>query len=82
MQGLWMEGRRPKSKAELKRFLAEGGDPHKIRVEATSMFSDEYDGPLSNAPEGRISFVGPDPHTKRSFYGTITVGPEGKVTIK
>lgn len=72
MQGLYLENRRPKSKAELKRFLADGGSPAMIRVQATSMFGNEYDGPLSEMPTGTsVTFVGPDPYTKRSFYGQI-----------
>lgn len=75
MQGIWLAGRRPKSKAELKRFIADGGDLSRITIEATSMFGNEFDGPLSEAPVGTITFVGPDPYTKRNFYGTIKVTP-------
>jgi len=45
----------------------------KRRLEATSMFGNEYDGPVANAPEGRYTFVGPDPYTSRKFYGTLTI---------
>ena len=69
MQGIFIDGRRPKSKKEIKEVVAT--DPSRVSIEATSMFGNEYDGELTHAPEGRITFVGPDPYTKRSFYGTI-----------
>lgn len=79
MQGLFIRGRRPASKAELRRTLASGpaaaGD---IRVEGTSLFTEEFVGPLSKAPVGtRIDFVGPDPYTDRKFYGRIAVTDKG-----
>lgn len=80
MQGLWIEGRRPKSKAEVKRVLAAGAE-RTIEVEATSFFGNEYGGSLLGAPDGPIHFVGPDPHTKRNFYGTLTVS-NGTYTVK
>jgi len=74
MQGIFIEGRRPKSKKEVREALASGGA---VRLEATSWFGDEYQGPVASAPVGEYYFVGPDPHTKRSFYGTIKVTPQG-----
>ena len=79
-QGLFYKGRRPKSKKEI-REAVKNGEAERVSVEATSMFGHEYDGPLSEAPDGRITFVGPDPYTRRRFYGTITVR-DGKVTVK
>ena len=82
MQGIFIDGRRPKSKAELKRHLADGKGLSLISIEATSLFGDEYDGTLALAPENTvINFVGPDPYTNRKFYGTITLR-NGNVTIK
>ena len=82
MQGIFLDGRRPKSKTELKRHLADGGGLSLISVEATSLFGNEYDGTLALAPENTvIHFVGPDPYTNRKFYGTITLR-NGNVTIK
>ena len=73
MQGLFIRGNRPASKKAVKDFLANGGDPGSIWIEAPSMFGNEYDGPVDQAPNGSYTFVGPDPYTKRSFYGTLTV---------
>ena len=46
-------------------------DPKVVSLEATSIFGNEYQGPITNAPDGTYTFVGPDPYNKRSFYGTI-----------
>lgn len=85
MQGIYINGRRPTSKKALKEAVAT--DLDSIDVEATSLFGNEYGGPLSRALPGRIDFVGPDPHRDRRFYGSITiVGQPGdntrKVTVK
>jgi hypothetical protein len=77
MQGIFLAGyRRPKSKKEVKEAVAAGNF---VMLEATSIFGNEYDGDIKDAPDGKYSFVGPDPHTKRNFYGTITKSGE---TIK
>jgi len=78
MQGVFINGRRPKSKAEVKRAVADGLN---VTVEATSIFGNEYEGPVADAPTGTIYFVGPDPYTSRKFYGQIVCGA-GKVTVK
>lgn len=77
MQGVFVNGRRPKSKKAVKEAVAAG---ERVELEATSMFGNEYGGPVSEAPDGRYNFVGPDPHTDRKFYGTVTV-TGGKVKV-
>jgi hypothetical protein len=69
MQGIYLGYQRPKSKKEVKEAVA--ADPSKVRLEATSIFGNEYDGLVSEAPDGTYTFVGPDPHTSRKFYGNI-----------
>jgi hypothetical protein len=64
MQGIFVGNRRPRSKKEVKEAVANGTP---VTIEATSMFGNEYDGMLENAPAGRLSFVGPDPYTSRRF---------------
>lgn len=71
MQGIYVNDVRPASKAAIKRELAFRPDGDTVALEATSAFGNEYSGPLSAAPDGRYSFVGPDPYTSRKFYGTI-----------
>ena len=62
--------RRPKSKKEVKELAATS--PVDISIEGTSMF-DPWSGYATEIPEGtKIAFVGPDPYTKRNFYGTIS----------
>ncbi len=72
MQGIFISGRRPKSKKEIRERLAEADGSRAVRVEATSLLGNEYDGPIQGAPDGTYPFVGPCPFTKRSFYGKIT----------
>lgn len=68
MQGIWINGSRPKSKKQVKEAIASGTS---VRLEATSIFGNEYDGLVANAPDGSYTFVGPDPSRDRRFYGTI-----------
>lgn len=75
MQGIYVNGARPKSKKAVKEAVA--ANPESVRVERTSVFGNEYDGPLTGAPVGKITFVGPDPYRARNFYGTIVVTPQG-----
>ena len=79
MQGIFINYTRPKSKKSVREAVAD--DPSSVQIEATSMFGNEYDGPVSGAPNGKYHFVGPDPYTSRNFYGTITVA-DGKITVK
>jgi hypothetical protein len=70
MQGIYLSGLRPKSKKEIKLALEE--HPESVALESTSLFGDEYGGPITGAPDGEYYFVGPDPYRKRTFYGKIT----------
>jgi hypothetical protein len=78
VQGIYVDYERPKSKKAVKEAVAD--DPSRVRIEATSLFGNEYDGSVSDAPDGTYTFVGPDPYRKRNFYGTIKVAG-GKVTV-
>lgn len=76
MQGIYIideRGRhtRPPSKVAIKRHLAAHG-PAAVYIESTSVFGNEYGGPLSAAPAAPIVFVGPDPYKSRKFYGTLS----------
>lgn len=83
MQGIYIltaEGWvRPRSKKQVREIAAE--HPERVEIEGTSIFGNEYSGLLSDWPGGRpITFVGPDPYTKRNFYGTIDkLAPTAKV---
>ena len=75
-QGIYVNGSRPKSKKEVKQ-----ADPGTVTLEATSMFGNEYSGSIVDAPDGTYTFVGPDPHTSRKFYGNI-IKSGNKITVK
>jgi hypothetical protein len=81
MQGIYVDYERPKSKKAVKEAIAD--DPARVYIEATSLFGNEYNGPLPGLKDFNgdrtVSFVGPDPYTKRNFYGTITVSANGSV---
>ncbi len=48
-------------------------DPYSVVIEATSVFGNEFDGSLANAPKPiKYSIVGPDPHTSRKWYATLS----------
>ena len=79
MQGIFIDYERPRSKKQVKETVAT--DSARVLLEATSLFGNEYDGPVSEAPDGKYYFVGPDPYRKRNFYGTIEkLGDKIKVT--
>jgi ribosomal protein S7 len=98
MQGIFINGKRPTSKKQIKEAvntISKIGDPApmtvgailglkkpSVEIEATSVFGNEYGGPVENMPVGTITFVGPDPSTKRNFYGTITKSESGKLSVK
>lgn len=77
-QGVFVNGLRPKSKKAIKEALVNGDE---VSLEATSVFGNEYDGPVATAPDGFYTFVGPDPYRARNFYGNFVV-KAGKVTVK
>lgn len=81
MYGIFVEGRRPRSKKEVREAVA--NNPASVDLEATSMFGDETSRNVCTLPlHSRITFVGPDPYTKRSFFGNIerTSNGDFKVT--
>jgi len=73
MDGLYVNGRRPASKKEVKAAIA--NNPASVAIESTSYFAGTamlaaHCGEL--AIGRKVTFVGPDPYTSRKFYGTIT----------
>ena len=80
MHGVFVNGKRPKSKKAVKEAAA--ADPRSVRLEATSVIGNEYDGPAADMPIGRqIAFVGPCPYTRRRFYGSIFRRPDGTLRV-
>lgn len=82
MQGVFVDGRRPKSKKAVKEAVAD--NPERVSLEATSLHGGEFDGRVSELPVGgRVQyFVGPDPYTARNFYGQVFKNAAGKVVVK
>lgn len=80
MQGVWYKSQRINTKKALKAYAQE--EPHNVRLEATSLFGNEYDGPLSNAPTNKsYTVVGPDPYKKRNWYANIKWNPNKEAWI-
>lgn len=69
---------KPATKKGLKRAVAL--DPSKVRIVATSAFGNEYDGILSDAPNGSYTVVGPDPY-KRTWFATIVKRGNGTYAV-
>lgn len=76
MQGIYISNARAKTKSALKK-----ADPSTLELEATSMFGNEYGGPVVDAPDGTYYVVGPDPYTSRKWYAQVIVRA-GKVVVK
>lgn len=69
MQGVFVGHQRCPTKKHLKE-VAES-QPEHVQLEATSVFGNEYDGYLDDAPDGTYTVVGPDPYTSRKWYANI-----------
>jgi hypothetical protein len=73
MDGLYIKGRRPTSKKQVKENL------ELVEIECTSLHGG-FSGPATDLPAGkRIYFVGPDPYNSRKFYGSIERTAKGLV---
>jgi len=70
-------GTRFKTKKSLKEAAA---SKSYIGLEATSLFGNEYDGDVQDAPDGTYTVVGPSP-TVRVWYANI-IKSQGKVVVK
>jgi hypothetical protein len=69
MQGAFdHHGKRFRFKKHLKAAVQE---QEYVLLEATSIFGDEYTGPLGAAPDGDYYIAGPDPYTDRRWYAHI-----------
>jgi len=81
MQGIFIDGRRPKSKKEIKETVR--NRPDAVTIEATSMFGNEYGGVVTQMPENKtVFFVGPDPYSARNFYGQIERTRDDRLVVR
>ena len=78
-QGVFVDGKRPKSKKAVREATAD--NPRRVHLEATSIFGNEYDGSLADAPLGEYFIVGPDPARARNFFGHIVKEASGKIVV-
>jgi hypothetical protein len=80
MDGIYIDGQRPKSKKAVKEALA--ATPERVAIEPTAGLYPDPRHPALDITAGRsVHFVGPDPHRDRRFYGTIVRTRDGfKVT--
>lgn len=60
---------RPATKKALREAVKAA--PRDVFLEETSHFENEYEGWLSEAPEGRYSVVGPEPARSRKWFAAI-----------
>jgi len=80
VQGIYVNYRRPKSKKEV--VAAVKANPSKVSLEATSLFGNEYDGPITEMPVDKMVYVvGPDPYTARNFYLNLTRKEDGTFKV-
>jgi hypothetical protein len=80
MQGIYINYNRPKTKKEV--LAAVKASPESVSLEATSLFGNEYDGPITEMPVNKMVFVvGPDPYTARNFYLNITRKEDGTFKV-
>jgi hypothetical protein len=60
---------RPATKKALREAVK--ADPRSVYLQETSHFENEYEGWLSDAPEGRYEVVGPEPARSRDWFAAI-----------
>lgn len=78
--GAFIDGARPASKAAVKRALADGASA--VSFDNTAAFG-PHAGCTFNAndlPDGQHYLVGPDPYTRRNFYGQVIVSHDANGT--
>jgi hypothetical protein len=73
-----VNGANPKSKKAIKDAVKSGAT---VTGESVSPFNAPVYGTLDSLPDGNYTFAGPDPFTRRNFYGQVIVS-RGKVTVK
>ena len=70
MQGVMVNGIRPKTKKALKDALKTM--PEAVDISSTDVVGKEYDGPATEMPEHKpVYVVGPNPYTERKWYAQI-----------
>lgn len=77
MDGIWIGHKRPKFKKNVIEEIEK--NPGNVRLQKTTLGSNESI-PIDQLSRGTYRFVGPDPYSKRVFYGTIIID-ENKMEV-
>lgn len=81
--GATVNGRRPASKAQLKRAVA--ADPGTVRFDTTGTAGpragDTITCDAADIGAHSLSVTGPDPYRNRQWYATVRVSSSGKVQV-
>lgn len=78
--GVYINGKAPKTKKELKAAIADPAQHHLVRFYSTGALDARSSFTVDTLPQGqKLSVCGPDPHQKRSWYGTIERLSTGKL---
>lgn len=76
-QGIYIKSGTERPKFMKDAIAAIKEDPSKVYLEATSLFGNEYDGPVSEMPLNQtVYIVGPDPQ-RRNWFMNLTREKEG-----
>jgi hypothetical protein len=81
--GAYIGDKRPRSKSELRRALAAGGET--VRFDVTAPAGSQRAGEIIPATaagvgEDRLNVTGPDPESP-GWWAIVQVGPDGKVVV-
>lgn len=58
-------------------------DPSSVRFYSTGLGGEQFDGPVTtlSANGTKLTVVGPDPYTARSWYATIERAANGQIKV-
>jgi hypothetical protein len=77
--GIFIEGRRPKTKKQVHEAIAAGA---RIEVELTRLGCEETLDASQLVADRVYYIVGPDPYTKRSWYGQLVRKEDGRLSFR
>ena len=82
--GAYVDGRRPASKAALRRAVVDNLSA--VTFDVTALFGPYVGMYLAATPADigadQLSVVGPDPYRSRRWYATVEVGRDGRVKVR
>lgn len=81
--GAFINGERAVSKKAVREALE--SDPDSVEFDCTELltaFRGAVFSPEEIQPDWRLTVVGPDPYTRRNFYGTVSRSPDGVYKVQ